>query len=79
MKIVLCYINSSLDVTMSGFIGVSIMDCRLWLFSDTDFAGEFDSTSTSGRAMFPVGPNTYHPINAFRKKANFNHHEFYRI
>ena len=34
-----CYINSSLDVMMSGFIGDSIMDCRLWLFSDSDFSG----------------------------------------
>ena len=34
-----CYINSSMDVTMSGFIGDSITDCRLWLFSDSDFAG----------------------------------------
>ena len=39
-----CYINSSLDTKMSGFIGDSIMDCRLWLFSDSDFAGEYDST-----------------------------------
>ena len=59
-----CYINSSTDVTMSGFIGDSIMDCRLWLFSDSDFAGEFDSKSTTGCSMFLVGPNTYFPLNA---------------
>ena len=63
-----CYINSSTDVTMSGFIGDSIMDCRLWLFSDSDFAGEFDSKSTTGCSMFLVGPNTYFPLNAFSKK-----------
>ena len=63
-----CYINSSLDTKMSGFIGDSIMDCRLWLFSDSDFAGEYDSKSTTGCAMFLVGPNTYFPLNAFSKK-----------
>ena len=63
-----CYINSSLDVMMSGFIGDSIMDCRLWLFSDSDLAGEYDSKSTTGCAMFLVGPNTYYPLNAFSKK-----------
>ena len=62
------YINSSLDTMMSGFIGDSIMDCRLWLFSDSDYAGEFDSKSTTGCAMFLVGPNTYFPLNAFSKK-----------
>ena len=63
-----CYINSSLDVMMSGFIGDSIMDCRLWLFSDSDFTGEYNSKSTTGCAMFLVGPNTYYPLNAFSKK-----------
>ena len=62
------YINSSIDLTMSGFIGDSIHDCRLWLFSDADFAGEYDSKSTTGCALFLVGPNTYYPINAFSKK-----------
>ena len=63
-----CYINSSLDTLMNGFIGDSIMGCRLWLFSDSDFAGEYDSKSTTGCAMFLVGRNTYYPLNAFSKK-----------
>ena len=29
-----CYINSSLDVRMQGFIGDRINECKLWLFSD---------------------------------------------
>ena len=53
---------------MSGFIGDSIMDCRLWLFSDSDFAGEYVWKSTTGCAMFLVGPDTYYPLNAFSKK-----------
>ena len=62
------YINSTLHITMSGFIGDSINDCQLWLFCDSDFAGEFDAKSTTGCALFLVGPNTYYPLNAFSKK-----------
>ena len=32
------------------------------------FAGEYDSKSTTGCAMFLVRPNTYYPLNAFSKK-----------
>jgi len=53
---------------MEGFVGDSFEDCQLWLFADADHAGEFDSKSTSGCAMFLVGPNTYFPLNAFSKK-----------
>ena len=48
LRLLVCYINASLDVMMSGFTGDSIMDCRLWLFSDSDFAGEIGSKSTTG-------------------------------
>ena len=64
----ICYINSSLDVTMQGFIGDRITECKLWLFCDADWAGERDSKSTSGCALLLVGPNTYYPLNAFSKK-----------
>ena len=53
---------------MQGFIGDKIGDCKLWLFCDADWAGEHDSKSTSGCALFLVGPNTYYPLNAFSKK-----------
>ena len=49
-------------------MGDSFEDCQLWLFADADHAGEHDSKSTSGCAMFLVGPNTYFPLNAFSKK-----------
>ena len=62
----ICYINSSLDTW--GFIGDKIGDCKLWLFCDADWAGEHDSKSTSGCALFLVGPNIYYPLNAFSKK-----------
>ena len=45
-----CYINSSLDIRMQGFIGDTIAECQLWLFCDADWAGEHDSKSTSGCA-----------------------------
>ena len=62
------YVHSSTKVYMEGFVGDSFDDCQLWLFADADHAGEFDSKSTSGCAMFLVGPNTYFPLNAFIKK-----------
>ena len=62
------YIASSLDVKMQGFIGDKIGGRKLWLFCDADWAGEFDSKSTSGCALFLVGPNTYYPLSAFSKK-----------
>ena len=34
-----CYINSSLDVTMQGFIGDKITECKLWLFCDARLGG----------------------------------------
>ena len=62
------YINSSLEVRMRGFIGDRVQDCKLWMFCDADHAGSHDSKSTSGCALYLVGPNTYFPLNAFSKK-----------
>ena len=53
---------------MQGFIGDKIQDCKLWLFCDAGWAGEYDSKSASGCALYLVGPNTYYPLNAFSKK-----------
>ena len=48
-----------------ALLGTFFGDCQLWLFADADHAGEFDSKSTSsGCAMFLVGPNTFFPLNA---------------
>ena len=46
---------------MSCFIGDSLLDCRLWIFGDADYADEFDSRSTTGCMAVIVGPNTYDP------------------
>ena len=53
---------------MRGFIGDDISACKLWLFADSDHAGEHDSKSTSGGFLALVGPNTYFPLAAFSKK-----------
>ena len=62
------YIHCSKDLKMRGFIGEKFSDCRLWLFADADWAGEYDSRSTTGCTMILVGPNTYYPLNAFSRK-----------
>ena len=64
----ICYINSSLDLKMQGFIGDRVSDCKLWLFCDADWSGEHDNKSTPGCALYLVGPNAYYPLNAFSKK-----------
>ena len=53
---------------MQSFIGDDIKACKLWLFADSDHAGEHDNKSTSGGFLALVGPNTYYPLAAFSKK-----------
>eukprot|EP00439_Symbiodinium_sp_Y106_P001621 s6239_g1.t1 len=43
----MCYVNTTLDLKLRGFIGDPIDECKLWLFADADHAGEHDSKSTS--------------------------------
>ena len=64
----MCYVASTLEYRMRGFIGDDISACKLWLFADSDHAGEHDSKSTSGGFLALVGPNTYFPLAAFSKK-----------
>ena len=64
----MCYVASTLDHRMSCFIGDDLKDCKLWLFADSDHAGEHDNKSTSGGFLALVGPNTYFPLSAFSKK-----------
>ena len=64
----MCYIHSTLDKTMVGFVGDAPDQCKVWLFADSDHAGEHDSRSTSGCVLALVGPNTYYPLTAFSKK-----------
>ena len=64
----MCYVASTLEYRMRGFMGDDVSTCKLWLFADSDHAGEHDSKSTSGGFLALVGPNTYFPLAAFSKK-----------
>ena len=64
----MCYVKSTIHYKRSGVIGDDIKSCKLWLFADSDQAGEHDSKSTSGSFLCLVGPNTYFPLSAFSKK-----------
>ena len=64
----MCYIHTTLNRTMVGFVGDSPEACKTWLFADSDHAGEHDNRSTSGCLLALVGPNTFYPLTAFSKK-----------
>ena len=58
-----CYINSTLDDSLEGFIGDPIDDLQIICYCDADFAsGVKFSKSTSGSYIAIVGPNTFMPI-----------------
>ena len=61
-----CYVNS--HYKMQSFIGDNVKSCKLWLFADSDHAGEHDNKSTSGGFLALVGPYTYYPLAALSKK-----------
>ena len=65
---VMCYIHTTVDRKMHGFVGDPSSRTRLWLFADSDHAGEHDSRSTSGCFLALIGPNTFYPLTAFSKK-----------
>ena len=64
----MCYIHTTLDRTMVGFVGDPPEACKTWLFADSDHAGEHDNRSTRGCLLALVGPNTFYPLTAFSKK-----------
>ena len=64
-----CYINCSLHVRMTGWIGDNIDDLTVDLFADADFAGcTKTSRSTSGTHLSILGPNSCWPIAGQSKK-----------
>ena len=52
LRRIMCYVRSTLDYKMSGFVADSIDKCNLWLIADSDHAGEHDNRSTSGVTWF---------------------------
>ena len=58
----MCYINSTIDVTMTGWCGDDPSELRLALLCDADFAGcTKTARSTSGICLVLVGPNSFCP------------------
>jgi len=65
----ICYIDSSQDHCLSGFIGDHPDSWQLRLYCDADFAGDRpDFKSTSGAYLAIIGPNTFFPLAAAAKK-----------
>ena len=59
----ICYVNSSLHLRMTGFIGDSIADLTPHVFADADFAGcPTTSRCTSGMHHTLLGPHSAFPI-----------------
>jgi hypothetical protein len=64
-----CYINSSLDLRMTGWVGDDPPALELVLFTDADFAGDGDThRSTSGVFLCLKGPRTFVPLSAVSKR-----------
>jgi hypothetical protein len=64
-----CYINSTVDLTLKGYINDKPEDLYLRLYADADFAGcKKTSRSTSGVFLCLCGPNSWFPIAATSKR-----------
>jgi len=64
-----CYINSSLDVRMTGWVGDDAKLIDLVLFTDADFAGDKDThRSTTGVFLCLKGQSTSVPLSAVSKR-----------
>ncbi|CAE7242240.1 unnamed protein product [Symbiodinium sp. CCMP2592] len=64
-----CYINSTLDLNLYGWIGDAPEMLELVLYCDADLAGDrTDSKSTSGVFMCLLGLRSFMPLNALSKK-----------
>jgi hypothetical protein len=65
----ICYLNSTLDFYLEGYIGDKASDLRLRLYADADFAGDSgDARSTSGGYLVVVGPNSFFPLSWVSRK-----------
>ena len=63
------YTHHTSEYRQYCFVGNTAQQCRLGLFQDSDFAGDFeDSQSTSGGALCIFGSHTFLPIRWMCKK-----------
>ena len=65
----ICYINSTVELSQVSWIGDDLKDLKLQLFVDADFAGcERTQRSTTGAVLFLHGPNSKFLIGASSKR-----------
>jgi len=65
----MCYIASSYELRLTGWVGDKPNCCNMNLFCDADFAGDVCSQrSTSGVHLALQGPRTYFPLHGQSKK-----------
>ena len=64
-----CYIHSSLDAHLVGWVADVVKAMELKLFSDADVAGDLETCrSTSGVFLHLEGPTTFFPLSGQSKK-----------
>ena len=65
----ICYMHSTPDLKLSGYINDPLDKVELCLYVDADFAGSREDTkSTSGGFLVLKGPNTFFPLSWSSKK-----------
>ena len=65
----MCYIHHSLQIKCVGWIGDSMDDLQIQIYSDADFASDKeDRISTTGVFMCLRGPNSFFPLACLSKK-----------
>ena len=69
LNLLISYIHHTCEYKQYCHVGNTGKQCRLGLFQDSDFAGEFeDSKSTSGGTLCVYGSHTFVPISWMCKK-----------
>ena len=73
------YIHHTSEYRQYCYVGNTAQQCRLGLFQDSDFAGDFeDSKSTSGGVLCILGSHTFVPTSWVCKKQTSVSHRLYR-
>ena len=66
----MCYLKGTTKDASVGWVGDPPSECRLHLYTDSDFAGcQQSNRCTSGVFLVLEGPNTYFPIGYYSKNA----------
>ena len=71
----MCYIHSTYNLRLTGWVGDEAKEIAPHLFADADFAGDCKtSKSIFGLQLMLLGPNTYYPITGQSKKQGCQSH-----